>query len=103
MGTDKIAAAQTAAKAALDQILDGTWFAVIAGSHEARLAYPAGGRELGMVRMDDTTRAAAKAAVSSLPRRRRHRDGHLADHGRTGLRVRARCQPEARHPADRRR
>ena len=66
MGTDKIAAAQTAAKAALDQILDGTWFAVIAGSHEARLAYPAAARELGMVRMDDTTRAAAKAAVSSF-------------------------------------
>jgi len=66
MGTDKIAAAQTAAKAALDQILDGTWFAVIAGSHEARLAYPVAAGELGMVQMDGSTRAAAKAAVSSF-------------------------------------
>ena len=31
-----------AAAAALDQILDGTWFAVVAGTHQAYLAYPAG-------------------------------------------------------------
>ena len=66
------------------------------------LAYPAAARELGMVRMDDSTRAAAKAARVLLPRRRRHRDGHLADHGRARLRLRARRDPEARHPADRR-
>ena len=50
MDGENIAAARTAAAAALDQINDGVWFAVIAGSHEARLAYPYG-RELGMVRM----------------------------------------------------
>ena len=48
MDGENIAAARTAAAAALDQINDGVWFAVIAGSHEARLAYPYG-RELGMV------------------------------------------------------
>ena len=103
MGIEKIAAAQTAAKAALDQILDGTWFAVIAGSHEARLAYPAASGELGMVRMDGSTRAAAKSAVVPVPRGRRHRHGHLADHGGAGLRLGPRGHPEARHPADRRR
>ena len=65
MDGENIAAARTAAAAALDQINDGVWFAVIAGSHEARLAYPYG-RELGMVRMDDQTRAQAKAAVAGF-------------------------------------
>ena len=59
------ATARTAAAAALDQINDGVWFAVIAGSHEAKLAYPYG-RELGMVRMDPQTRAQAKAAVAGF-------------------------------------
>jgi len=35
----KITAAKHAAAAALDQVLDGVWFAVVAGNHEARLAY----------------------------------------------------------------
>ena len=35
MDGENIAAARTAAAAALDQINDGVWFAVIAGSHEA--------------------------------------------------------------------
>ncbi len=64
MGADKILAVQRAAAAALDQIHDGVWFAVIAGSHEARLAYPAAG--LGMTRMDDHTRAAAKYAIGDF-------------------------------------
>ncbi|MCW2849169.1 MAG: von Willebrand factor [Marmoricola sp.] len=63
MGADKIAAAQRAAEAALDQVLDGVWFAVIAGSHEARLAFPA---EHGMVRMDSQARAAAKSAIGTF-------------------------------------
>jgi hypothetical protein len=63
MGADKILAVQRAAEAALDQVHDGVWFAVIAGSHEARLAFPA---ELGMVRMDQQTRAAAKYAIGDF-------------------------------------
>ena len=42
MSGENIAAAQRAARAALDQVLDGVWFAVVAGSHEARLAFPQG-------------------------------------------------------------
>ena len=61
MGNDKILAVQQAAAAALDQVLDGVWFAVVAGSHEARLAYPDTGA--AMVRMDARSRAAAKAAI----------------------------------------
>ncbi len=63
MKGSNIAAAQQAAATALDQVLDGVWFAVIAGSHEAKLAYPPDGRS-GMVRMDARTRADAKAAVA---------------------------------------
>jgi hypothetical protein len=62
----RIKAAQVAAAAALDQILDGTFFAVIAGNHEARLAYPWLQGRLGMVRMSPETRAAARAAVGSF-------------------------------------
>ncbi|MCW2762249.1 MAG: von Willebrand factor [Marmoricola sp.] len=65
MGEDKIRAVQVAAAAALDQVLDGVWFAVIAGSHEARLAYPAEA-EPGMVRMDSQTRDAAKSAIGGF-------------------------------------
>jgi len=46
-------------------VLDGVWFAVIAGSHQAYLAYPQDGRS-AMVRMDAQTRAAAKAAVGNF-------------------------------------
>ena len=65
MSGENIAAAQRAARAALDQVLDGVWFAVVAGSHEARLAYPHG-PEPAMVRMDTRTRAEAKAAVTGF-------------------------------------
>ena len=66
MGELNIRAAKQAAAAAIDQVIDGTWFAVIAGSHEARLAFPRGRVELGMVQMDSAARAAAKSAVSSF-------------------------------------
>jgi hypothetical protein len=65
MSGQNIVAAQHAAVAALDQVLDGVWFAVVAGSHQAQLAYPQDGRS-PMVRMDAQTRAAAKAAVGVL-------------------------------------
>ena len=64
MGEVNIRAAQQAAVAAIDQIIDGTWFAVIAGSHEARMAFPVGRGELTMVQMDSASRTAAKSAVS---------------------------------------
>ncbi len=40
MGRMKLEAAKMAAAAAVDQILDGTWFAVVAGTHQAYLAFP---------------------------------------------------------------
>ena len=64
-GEDKISAAQQAAAAALDQVNDGVLFAVIAGNHAARLAFPTFGR-LGLARMDAGARAAAKQAVYQL-------------------------------------
>jgi hypothetical protein len=60
-----ITAVRHAAAAALDQVLDGVWFAVIAGNHEAQLAFPRSA-EFAMVRMDPRTRAEAKAAVSGF-------------------------------------
>jgi hypothetical protein len=65
MGGQNIVAAQHAAAAALDQVLDGVWFAVVAGTHEARVSFPQSA-EFGMVRMDPQTRALAKAAVSGF-------------------------------------
>ncbi|AKU17840.1 vWA domain-containing protein [Luteipulveratus mongoliensis] len=65
MGVDNIRAAQSAAVAAIDQIHDGVWFALISGNHQAVLAYPAGA-EPGMVRMDPSARAAAKSAVTTF-------------------------------------
>lgn len=62
----RIAAAKAAATAALDQVLEGTWFAVVAGSHVARLAYPWLGGRLGMVRMSPETRSAAHAAIAGF-------------------------------------
>jgi hypothetical protein len=66
MGEVNIRAARDAAKAALDQIIDGTWFAVIAGNHAARMAFPTDRAEVAMVRMDRASRAAAKTAVSTF-------------------------------------
>jgi hypothetical protein len=63
MGGDNIQAARIAAAAAIDQVLDGTWFAVISGNDQARLAFPAGA-EPSMVRMDPAVRQAAQQAVS---------------------------------------
>jgi VWA domain-containing protein len=65
MGADKIAAARTAAATAIDQVLDGTWFAVIAGNDQARLAFPPS-PEPAMMRMDSSVRTAAKQAVSQF-------------------------------------
>lgn len=65
MGPATMAAAKDAAQAALAEIVDGTWFAVIAGADRAMLAYPPVSSGPGMVRMDGRTR---KQAVASIDR-----------------------------------
>jgi VWA domain-containing protein len=59
----KMAAARQATKAAIDAIRDGVPFAVVAGTHVARMVFP--GTEY-LVPADGSTRAAAKAAVDRL-------------------------------------
>ncbi len=68
MDGDRIAAARKAGVAALQEIPDGTWFAVIGGSNEARLVYGAnhGSWENALIRMDATTREGAVEAVRGL-------------------------------------
>ncbi|MCU1431993.1 MAG: von Willebrand factor [Actinotalea sp.] len=66
MGEAGIAAAQTAAAAALEQVTDGTWFALVSGNHEAQLAFPENAYELGMVQMSPHARVAAHAAIRRL-------------------------------------
>jgi hypothetical protein len=64
MARAKIAAARHAAAVAVDQILDGTWFAIVAGTDAAYLAYP--DPRSRMVRMDPRTRGEAMAAIKRL-------------------------------------
>ena len=59
----KMAAARQATKAAIDAIRDGVPFAVVAGTHVARMVFP--GTEY-LVPADASSRAAAKAAVDRL-------------------------------------
>jgi hypothetical protein len=58
----KIIAARQAATAAIEEIAEGTWFAVIAGMGFAKPVYP----ESGMVQATVGTRAAASRAVAQL-------------------------------------
>ena len=60
----KIQAAREAAAVAVDQIIDGTWFAIISGTHVASRAFPYPNARLSMVRMEPGPRAAAKEAIS---------------------------------------
>ncbi len=62
----KIRAARSAAKVALDEILDGTWFAVIAGSNSPAMVYPIDGQTVPMARMDSSTRDEAKHAIDRV-------------------------------------
>ena len=64
MGDRNMQAAKQAAMVALDHILDGTYFAVVAGNHKAYLAYPMVQSGAGMVRMDARTRAESRRAIS---------------------------------------
>jgi hypothetical protein len=63
MGPATMAAAKDAAQAALAEIVDGTYFSVIAGADRAMLAYPQVSSGPGMVRMDVRTRQEAAAAI----------------------------------------
>jgi von Willebrand factor type A C-terminal domain/von Willebrand factor type A domain len=60
----KIQAARQAAAVAVDQITDGTWFAIISGTHIASRAFPYPNARVSMVRMEPGARAAAKEAIS---------------------------------------
>ena len=66
MGRTRMEAAKQAADAAIDQIADGTWFAVVAGTHQAYLAYPPVRSGPGMVLMDPSRRFQAHQAVQQL-------------------------------------
>lgn len=63
MNPETMAAARGAAQAALSEIVDGTYFAVIAGADRAMLAYPQVSSGPGLVRMDAQARAEASAAI----------------------------------------
>lgn len=56
----KLYSALNAAAAAIDELRDGVLFAVVAGSHEARMVFPA---TQGLVRADNRTRQQAIAAL----------------------------------------
>ncbi|MFW6598430.1 VWA domain-containing protein [Propionibacteriaceae bacterium Y2011] len=66
MGVTNMEAAKTAARAAVEQITDGTWFAIVAGNHQAYLAYPPARAGVGMVRMDPTTRFQAVQSIQTF-------------------------------------
>jgi uncharacterized protein YegL len=66
MQGNRIQAAKAGAAAAVDQILDGTWFAIIAGTDGANRAFPYPNAASPMVRMEAGARAAAKRAVGQL-------------------------------------
>lgn len=59
----KIRAAKQATAAAIDVLRDGVSFAVVAGSHEARMVYP---QHRALVVADASTRERAKAAVATM-------------------------------------
>ncbi len=64
MGETNMRAAKQAAMVAVDAVLDGTYFAIVAGNHKAYLAYPMVQTGAGMVQMNPQTRRQAKDAIS---------------------------------------
>jgi hypothetical protein len=59
----KLRAARNATAAAVDTLRDGTWFAIVRGSHTAEPVYPLGG---GLVRASKETRVDALSALGLL-------------------------------------
>lgn len=66
MGDVDMEQAKQAAQAALAEIVDGTYFAVISGNGAAFLAYPHVRSGPGMVRMSPATRAEGSRAIAQL-------------------------------------
>jgi hypothetical protein len=66
MTGENMTAAKRAAAVAVDQIIDGTFFAVVAGSERADRAFPYPNASVSMVRMEPGARAAAKEAIGFL-------------------------------------
>src|SRR5690349_9977207 len=66
MQGERFANAQQAAAAAIDQILEGTWFAIVAGTDQANRAFPYPNAVAPMVRMEPGAREEAKRAVRQL-------------------------------------
>lgn len=66
MGDARMEQAKSAAQAALAEIVDGTYFAVISGNGAAFLAYPHVRSGPGMVRMSPQTRRDAARAIAQL-------------------------------------
>ncbi len=66
MGDTGIAQGRNAATAAVNEITDGTWFAVIAGNHVGTLVFPYAGSAQQMVRMDPSSRQAAIASIGQF-------------------------------------
>lgn len=60
----KIRSAREAGQVALNHIVDGTWFAVIAGTDRATLVYPVQPGAVSMVRMSPQTRAQAQGVIA---------------------------------------
>jgi len=63
MPPTKIAAARRAARVAIGEIVDGTWFAIVSGHSIAQMVYPS---NAGMAKMTATTRSEALAAVDRV-------------------------------------
>lgn len=66
MAGASFAAAQHAAAVALDVIDDGTWFAIVGGSHVANRVFPYPNAPTAMVRMEPAARAEAKRAIGTM-------------------------------------
>ncbi|MDR0989942.1 MAG: VWA domain-containing protein [Propionibacteriaceae bacterium] len=62
----RIEMAKQAAQIACDMITDGTWFAIVAGTHQAYLAYPRVTSGPGLVQMNPQTRREAQRAIAAF-------------------------------------
>ncbi|MCF4119740.1 VWA domain-containing protein [Antribacter sp. KLBMP9083] len=58
--------AKHAAAVAVDQIADGTWFAIVGGSHVATRVFPYPNARVAMVMMEPGAREEAKRAISHM-------------------------------------
>lgn len=66
MSGRNLQSAKYAASVAVDQIVDGTWFAIVAGSHVATRVFPYPNAPVQIVRMEPAARAEAKRAIERV-------------------------------------